>query len=92
ELATGVSAILKRTDASRDRIEDLNAVLKIAQSVEVMISQVDTRNRKIQVSIKQMEQQQEREALDSVKKKASEDLAPMTIGDLIKAQLDKKDK
>ncbi|MCJ8339611.1 MAG: 30S ribosomal protein S1 [Pseudomonadales bacterium] len=92
ELATGVSAILKRTDASRDRIEDLNTVLKIAQSVEVMISQIDTRNRKIQVSIKQMEQQQEREALDSVKKKASEDLAPMTIGDLIKAQLDKKDK
>ncbi|OUS34965.1 30S ribosomal protein S1 ['Osedax' symbiont bacterium Rs2_46_30_T18] len=92
ELASGVSAILKRSDASRDRIDDLNSVLKIAQSVEVMISQIDSRNRKIQVSIKQMEQQQEREALDSVKKKASEDLAPTTIGDLIKAQLDKKDK
>jgi len=92
ELASGVSAILKRSDASRDRIDDLNSVLKIAQSVEVMISQIDSRNRKIQVSIKQMEQQQEREALDSVKKKASEELAPTTIGDLIKAQLDKKDK
>ncbi len=66
ELASGVSAILKRSDASRDRIDDLNSVLKIAQSVEVMISQIDSRNRKIQVSIKQMEQQQEREALDSV--------------------------
>jgi len=92
ELASGVSAILKRSDVSRDRIDDLNSVLKIAQTVEVMISQIDSRNRKIQVSIKQMEQQQEREALDSVKKKASEDLAPTTIGDLIKAQLDKKDK
>jgi len=92
ELASGVSAILKRSDVSRDRIDDLNSVLKIAQSVEVMISQIDSRNRKIQVSIKQMEQQQEREALDSVKKKASEELAPTTIGDLIKAQLDKKDK
>ncbi|EPJ47774.1 MAG: 30S ribosomal protein S1 [Osedax symbiont Rs2] len=92
ELASGVTAILKRNDASSERVEDLNSVLKTGQSVEVMISQVDSRNRKIQVSVKQMEQQQEREALDSVKKKASEDLAPTTIGDLIKAQLDKKDK
>jgi small subunit ribosomal protein S1 len=56
-----------------------------------MISQIDSRNRNIQVSIKQMQEKQEREALESIKQKAGGDLKPVTIGDLIKAQLDKKD-
>ncbi|MEH6444599.1 MAG: 30S ribosomal protein S1 [Oceanospirillaceae bacterium] len=91
-LAEGVTATLRRADASQDRVEDLSSVLKKGQSMEVMITQIDTRNRKIQTSIKQMEQQQEKEALNSVKERASVNLAPTTIGDLIKAQLDKKDK
>ncbi len=91
-LAEGVTATLRRADASRERIEDLTSVISKGQSLEVMISQIDNRNRKIQVSIKLLEQQQEKEALDSVKERANEDLAPTTIGDLIKAQLDKKDK
>jgi len=91
-LAEGVSAILKRTDASRDRVEDINAVISKGQEIEVMLYQVDSKNRKIHASIKHMEQQQEREAMDSVKSKASDDMAPTTIGDLIKAQLEKKDK
>jgi small subunit ribosomal protein S1 len=91
-LAAGVTAILRRADASRERIEDLTSVISKGQSIEVMISQIDNKNRKIQVSIKQLEQQQEKEALDSVKERANEDMAPTTIGDLIKAQLDKKDK
>lgn len=43
------------------------------------------------MSIKQMQEKQEREALESIKQKAGGDLKPVTIGDLIKAQLDKKD-
>ena len=57
-----------------------------------MIYQIDSKNRRILVSIKHLEQRQEQEALDSVKNKVAKDLAPTTIGDLIKAQLEKKDK
>jgi small subunit ribosomal protein S1 len=90
-LAEGVTATLKRNDASRDRLEDLNSIFSKGQQIQVMISQIDSRNRNIQVSIKQMQEKQEREALESIKQKAGGDLKPVTIGDLIKAQLDKKD-
>lgn len=91
-LAEGVVGVLKRADAARDRVEDLTTLLTKGQSLEVMITQIDSRNRKILVSVKQLEQQQEKEALSSIKERADKDLAPTTIGDLIKAQLDKKDK
>ena len=91
-LAAGVSAVLKRSDASRDRIEELSTVLSKGQSLSVMISHVDTKNRKIQASIKQIELQQEKEALAVVQEKANKNATPTTIGDLIKAQLEKKGK
>ncbi len=91
-LAEGVSAVLKRSDASRDRIEELSSVLSKGQSLSVMISHIDTKNRKIQASIKQIELQQEKEALAVVHEKANKSASPTTIGDLIKAQLEKKGK
>ena len=91
-LAQGVTAQLKRSDASIEKVEDLSLLLRKGQELEVMLYQIDSKNRKIQVSIKHMEQKREREALDSVKNKVSEDLTPTTIGDLIKAQLDKREK
>ncbi len=91
-LAEGVSAVLKRSDASRDRIEELSSVLSKGQSLSVMISHIDTKNRKIQASIKQIELQQEKEALAVVQEKANKSASPTTIGDLIKAQLEKKGK
>ncbi|NRA19332.1 MAG: 30S ribosomal protein S1 [Oceanospirillaceae bacterium] len=92
DLAEGVQGVLKRADASRDRIDDLSSVIRKGQEIEVMIYQIDSKNRRILVSIKHLEQRQEQEALDSVKNKVAKDLAPTTIGDLIKAQLEKKDK
>jgi small subunit ribosomal protein S1 len=89
KLAEGVDGRLRRNDASRDKVDDLNSILSVGDKLEVMISQIDQKNRKIQLSVKQMEQEQEREALNAVKETSN--VAPTTIGDLIKAQLDKKD-
>ncbi|EPJ44953.1 MAG: 30S ribosomal protein S1 [Osedax symbiont Rs1] len=91
-LAEGVNAVLKRSDVSRERIEELSTVLSKGQSLSVMISHIDTKNRKIQASIKQIELQQEKEALAVVQEKANKNATPTTIGDLIKAQLEKKGK
>ena len=89
ELADGILALLGRSDASRDRVENLQSILSVDQKLQVMISHIDSKNRKIHLSVKQMHEQQEQHALNAFKESQA---APTTIGDLIKAQLDKNGK
>ena len=91
ELADGVEGTLRVADASRDRIDDLTTHLKVGETVEAVITLVDTKNRVIALSVKQMEVQQEKAALQSVQQQAVETAGPTTIGDLIKQQMNKKD-
>ncbi len=91
ELADGVEGTLRVADASRDRIDDLTTHLKVGDAVEAVITQVDTKNRVIALSVKQMEVQQEKAALQSVQQQTVETAGPTTIGDLIKQQMSKKD-
>lgn len=92
DLADGVQANMRASDASQDRLDDLSDHFKVGQSVEAVISAIDSRSRQIGLSIKQLEQQQQREAMASVQQQQTqEDDAPTTIGDLIKAQMDKRD-
>jgi small subunit ribosomal protein S1 len=91
ELADGVEGTLRVADASRDRIDDLTTHLKVGEAVEAVITLVDTKNRVIALSVKQMEVQQEKAALQSVQQQAVETAGPTTIGDLIKQQMNKKD-
>lgn len=88
-LAEGVEGLLRVNEFSRDRTEDLSAQLAVGDSVEAMISIVDSKNRLMVLSIKQMEQKQEREALKSVQEAAVDNDGPTTIGDLIKQQMNK---
>lgn len=90
QLAEGVEAVLRVSEFSTARTEDLSAELKVGDSVEAMISNVDRRNRTIQLSIKQLESKQQSEALEAVQQQSVEEAGPTTIGDLIKQQMDKK--
>ncbi|MGB1236959.1 MAG: 30S ribosomal protein S1 [Pseudomonadales bacterium] len=90
-LAEGVEAVLRSTESGREKVDHLNALFSVGQALEAMISQIDSRERSIQISIKQLEQKEQRDALDEVKSREASDLKPTTIGDLIKQQLDKKD-
>lgn len=92
ELVEGVEAQLKVSEFARERTEDLSKELSVGQEVEAVIASVDRRNRVINLSIKQMEIQEEKEAMKVVQEQASEDESgPTTIGDLIKAQMNKSD-
>lgn len=91
ELADGVEGTLRVADASRDRIDDLTTHLNVGEALEAVITLVDTKNRVIALSVKQMEVQQEKAALQSVQQQAVETAGPTTIGDLIKQQMNKKD-
>lgn len=91
ELAEGVEALLKASDASRDVIADMTTAFHVGDEVQAMISSVDRRNRLINISVKQAEMQSDKAAMQSVNQQSVDVSGPTTIGDLIKAQM-KKDK
>ncbi len=89
ELAKDVQGTLKASEISRDKIEDARNVLKIGDSVEAKIINVDRKNRVIGLSVKSKDVQDEKEAIKALKEE-SEAAPATTIGDLIKAQMERK--
>jgi small subunit ribosomal protein S1 len=83
-LADGIEGTLKASEMSRDRVEDLSAVLKVGDEVEAKITSVDRKNRIINLSVKAKDMKDEQEAVENLRQDAQ---APKTIGDLIKAQM-----
>src|SRR5690554_393817 len=71
-LADEVEATLKASDLSRDKVEDAQTVLTIGQEIEVKITNVDRKNRTISVSIKALEMDDDKQALENVRSKTAE--------------------
>jgi small subunit ribosomal protein S1 len=91
EIAEGVEATLKASEISREKVEDARNVLKEGDEVEAIISNVDRKNRVINLSIKSKDAVAEKQAVaDQRAKTESETKGPTTIGDLIKEQLSQK--
>ncbi|GGK74245.1 30S ribosomal protein S1 [Amphritea balenae] len=90
ELAEGVEGTVKAQEASFERLDDLNSLFSKGSELEVLIVNIDRRSRNIVLSVKQVEKKQEKQAMDAIKEQQVESSGPTTIGDLIKAQLDKK--
>jgi small subunit ribosomal protein S1 len=88
-LADDVTGILKSSDVSRDKVEDIRNVLKEGEEVEAKIITVDRKNRQIGLSIKAKDMADEKEAIKDLRSKSADQVAPATIGDLIKAQMEK---
>jgi len=86
-LATEIEGVLKASEISRDKVEDARNALKVGDSVEVKIISVDRKNRVIGLSIKAKDIADEKEAVRAHREQESEQAAPTTIGDLIKAQM-----
>ena len=91
EIAEGVEATLKASEISREKVEDARNVLKEGDEVEAIISNVDRKNRVINLSIKSKDAVADKQAIaDQRAKSESEVKGPTTIGDLIKEQLSQK--
>jgi len=88
-LADEVTGVLKASDVSREKVEDIRNVLKEGDEVEAKIVSVDRKNRQIGLSIKAKEHAEEKEAIKELRSKTAEQVTPTTIGDLIKAQMEK---
>ena len=89
ELAEEVTGILKASEISMDRVEDARNVLKAGDEMEVRIISVDRKNRTIGLSVNAKELADEREAVRDHRRTESDRPGPTTIGDLIKAQMDR---
>ena len=84
ELAEGVEAVLRASEVSRDRVEDVTQVLKEGDEVEAKIINIDRKNRVINVSIKAKDSEDEAAVMQDY---ASTSPAATSLGDLIKEQM-----
>ena len=90
EMAEDVEALLKASEISMDRVEDARNAVNVGEEIEVKIISVDRKNRSLGVSIKAKDMADEAEAVREHREKESE-VAPTTIGDLIKQQMEGSD-
>ena len=89
DLGDDIEATLKASELSRDRVEDARNELTVGDSVEAKIVNVDRKIRVINLSIKAKDISDEKEAVKAHRKSETDSSSPATIGDLIKAQMDK---
>jgi small subunit ribosomal protein S1 len=91
ELVEGIEGVLKASEVSRDRVENVADVIKVGDSVECKITNVDRKNRTISLSIKAKDVEEEKAAMKEVRQREVETAGPTTIGELIKAQMANKE-
>jgi len=89
-LAEGIDGVLKASDISRDRVEDARTVLNEGDEVEAMIVGLDRKNRALTLSIKAKEIKEEKDSIAQHNKQTGNAASPATVGDLIKAQMEKE--
>ncbi|HEC51544.1 hypothetical protein LCGC14_0350570 [marine sediment metagenome] len=89
-LADGIEGTLKASEISRDRVEDARNVLNEGDAVEAKIISIDRKSRVISLSIKAKDVEDEKEAIQDLRKQEMLAAGPTTIGDLIKQQMENK--
>jgi len=88
-LKEGVNGVLRASEISRDKVEDARNALKEGDEIEVKIVSVDRKNRILSLSVKAIEIDDEKAAVQEHKIQDESDISPGTLGDLIKAEMDK---
>ncbi|CAA0100579.1 30S ribosomal protein S1 [BD1-7 clade bacterium] len=85
-----VEGTIKASELSIDKVEDARNLVKEGEEIEARVVSVDRKNRAIGLSVKAIALADEKEAVKALKERTTADNAPTTIGDLIKAQMDKE--
>ena len=85
KLADDVEGYLRASELGRERIEDARSVLKDGDSVEAKITTIDRKNRKISLSIRAKDMEEENEAVQEYTRKVSSGTS--TLGDKLKEKL-----
>ncbi len=90
QLTDSVEAYLRASEISRDRIEDATKVLTVGDEVEAKLISVDRKARSLSLSVKAKDSEEETVAMDDYTRRTEELVAPATLGDLIKQQMQGK--
>lgn len=88
-LGEDIEGVLKASEISRDKVEDVRNVLKEGEELELKVISVDRKSRVISLSIKAKDVAEEKEAIRQHRQEPVASSAT-TIGDLIKAKMDDK--
>ena len=78
---------LRASELSREHVEDARSMLSEGKDIDSKIISIDRKNRRISLSIKALEVDQETEAIREYKRKSGASTA--TLGDKLKEQLEK---
>jgi len=87
DLGDGVEGSLRASEMARGRVEDARMMIKVGEEVEAKFTNVDRKNRSIQLSIKAKEVHDEQEAMSSYKTDAGAAPVGTTLGELLKEKL-----
>jgi len=86
KLADGVEGMLRATELSRDYVEDARLSLNEGDVVEVKVTSIERKDRRITLSMKAMDLDPEPQA---VKNYGTQAVGTTSLGEKLKEQLDK---
>ncbi len=87
DLGEGIFGTLRASELARGRVEDARTMIKVGEEVEAKFTNVDRKNRSIQLSIKAKEVHEEQEAVSSYKSDVAAAPVGTTLGDLLKEKM-----
>ena len=86
-IAEGIQGYLRASELSQEHVADARSILHEGSEIEAKITSIDRKNRRISLSVKALEAQQESEVIQEYTRKAGG--ATATLGDKLKEQLKK---
>jgi small subunit ribosomal protein S1 len=89
-LGGDVEGYLRASEVARDRVEDARTQLKEGDAVQVMIINIDRKNRSINLSIKARDVAEQDAAMKRLQSEAAASTGSTNLGALLKAKLDTK--
>lgn len=90
DLGNDVEGYLRAAEISADRVEDATTRLAAGDEVEALITNIDRKNRSIQLSIRAKDAAEARDALDRLNADATAASGTTNLGVLLKAKLEQR--
>lgn len=90
DLGNDVEGYLRAAEISADRVEDATTRLAAGDEVETLITNIDRKNRSIQLSIRAKDAAEARDALDRLNADATAASGTTNLGALLKAKLEQR--
>ena len=90
DLGNDVEGYLRAAEISADRVEDATTRLAAGDEVEALITNIDRKNRSIQLSIRAKDDAEARDALDRLNADATAASGTTNLGALLKAKLEQR--